>query len=115
MNKRLKKSVIATLNGKGFTKTQSAPDLLVAYHINVKKKTKVNVYGHGYGYWGPRPVDVHQFKEGTLILDLVDPKTKQLVWRGWGRGVFEPTGDPQVSQARIDEAVSQVLKHYPPY
>ena len=52
-------------------------------------------YGHGAhygrGYGGGVPY-VRSYKEGTLILDFVDPETMQLIWRGWAVGAFD---DPE--------------------
>ncbi len=63
-------------------------------------------YGFGYGGWGGwggyyRPyyyaygapfvyggmgVSQDHYKEGTLIIDLIDRRSKQIVWRGFGVG-----------------------------
>ncbi|NIR68637.1 DUF4136 domain-containing protein, partial [candidate division KSB1 bacterium] len=69
-------------------------------------KQKVDVSRVDYGYWRGRPrgrVYRHRYKEGTLILDIVDPQLKQLVWRGWAVGVV---GNVEESEKRINESVT---------
>ncbi len=115
LEKRIKKSVVERMSGKGYERTSTDPDLLVAYHINFKKKADVDVYRYGYGYWGPRPIEVRRYKEGTLILDFVDPKTRQLVWRGWSISAVYSDADPAEEQDNINRAVEEILKRFPPY
>lgn len=104
LHQHLLKAVEAELEKKGYSKTSVNPDLLVAYDVSVsvpESKDKPELYGNGFGYSyaymagyrynygnaqipGYRVVDL--FKEGTLIVDVIDPKTKQLLWRGWTEG-----------------------------
>ena len=113
LEKRIKKSVVERMAEKGYERTSSAPDLLIAYHVNFKKKADVSTYG--YGYWGRRPVEVRRYKEGTLILDFVDPDTKQLVWRGWSISAVHSQAGPEEEQENINRAVGVILKRFPPY
>ena len=91
----------------------STPDLLVAYHLGIKDKIDVSSWGYGYGRWGGwggGNLDVRQYKEGTMIIDLVDASTRELVWRGIGKGVVG-SGSPET---KIREAVTEILSNYPP-
>lgn len=115
LEKRIRKSVVEALAAKGYARTDDAPDFLVAYYLNYKSKTDVNVQARGYGYWGPRTLDVNQYKEGTLILDFVDPQTQELIWRGWSISALQPGHSPLEEQELLDIAVSQILKRFPPY
>jgi len=113
LEKRIKKAVLENLVARGYEKKTGTADILIAYHINYKKKARVNM--QGYGYWGPRPVDVYRYKEGTLILDFVDTETNQLVWRGWSISAVDPGSGPRAEQANINRAVEEILKRFPPY
>jgi uncharacterized protein DUF4136 len=117
LEKRIKKSVVEALAGKGYARTDDGPDFLVAYYLRYKRKTDVNVHGHGhgYGYWGPRTLDVNRYKEGTLILDFVDPETQELIWRGWSISALQAGHSPREEQEIIDMAVHEILKRFPPY
>jgi len=115
--KRIKSAVDRKLASQGYVRREENPDMLLAYHIKTKEKYNVHDYGFGWrpGYWwggyGGRNVDVYNYTEGTLIIDVVDRQEKQIVWRGWAVGV---TGRPSESQQRIDRAVEGILKTFPP-
>ncbi len=113
LEKRIKKAILESMAAKGYEKKTGVPDFLIAFHINYKKKTEVNVHGHGY--WGRRPVDVYRYKEGTLILDFVDPKTNQLIWRGWSISAIDAASSPREEQRNINKAVKEILGRFPPY
>lgn len=54
------------------------------------------------------------YDEGTLVVDLVDPRAQTLVWRGWAESSFEGAIDDQAwMEARIDEAVARILERLP--
>jgi hypothetical protein len=113
IRKHVQNAVTSALTAKGMHPSAGSPDILIAYHMGVKDKIDVTSWGYGYGRWGAwggRNVDVHKYKEGTMVIDLVDPSTKELVWRGIGRGAVE-RGNPETS---INKAVSEILEQYPP-
>ncbi len=100
---------------KGLKKSVGeAADLLLTFHAGVQDKVDVTAYG--YNYWRPRrglgitTVDVNRYKEGTLIIDVIDAREKQLIWRGWGSGVI---GDPGNVGEKIEKAVTKILEEYP--
>ena len=113
--KRLRNAVEAELETRGYERvTTGKPDLLVAYHIGSKNKVDVTTHGYRYGprgRWVGRHVEVHRYKEGTLILDLVDAGEKQLIWRGTAVGAVY---NPRDMEARILEAVTELFEEFPP-
>jgi hypothetical protein len=114
MEKRIKAAMDAELSVKGLRRLESGrPDILVTYHLGARDK--INVTNYNYGYWrrGYRghAVQVHKYKEGTLVIDIIDGKRKQLVWRGWGTQVIERSENPE---EKIKNAVKKILEQYPP-
>jgi hypothetical protein len=114
-DKRIKQAVETQLQNKGIQRA-TIPDLHVHYHIIIENKSAVRpaTYGYNYSnYWMRNQVDVLQYREGTLIIDLMDSKNKNLIWRGWGVSVL---GDSSVSltEEEINDAVSKILKEFPP-
>jgi hypothetical protein len=59
-------------------------------------------------------VSTIHYQEGTLILDFVDPKTDNLIWRGVGKKVVSETTTPEKSDREINDAVEKILKKFPP-
>jgi len=55
-------------------------------------------------------VEVRQYRDGTLIIDLVDARSKQMIWRGTATDTFSPGMEAQ----KAAEAVSKTLAEYPP-
>ena len=99
---------------RGFEKASGdAPDLLVHYHASVTQKIDVRELDRGYTSVddGDRS---YVYDEGTLFVDLVDPRAGTLVWRGWAESSFEGAIDDQAwMEARIDEAVARILERLP--
>jgi hypothetical protein len=57
--------------------------------------------------------DVRTFQESTLVLDLLDPSSDDLVWRGWGIGIVG-TRDRDRGQEKIEKGVRAILAEFPP-
>jgi hypothetical protein len=115
-DKRIKKAVDMQFQAKGIQFTTDNPDLRVHYHIIVDNRSAVRptTYGYYYSpYWMRNQYDVYQYREGTLIIDLMDAKNNNLIWRGWGTEVLD-TNDIDLSEAAINEAVFKILKEFPP-
>jgi len=130
--KRFKKAVDKELTANGFQKRTEKPDFLIAYYIRVKDKIDVTstgfdywpayygfgfrsrLYGFGYRsrFFGASSLDVRQYKEGTLILDFVDPETKELIWRGWYSGMIDDASSIKVK--KLNNAVEHILEQFPP-
>ena len=88
--------------------------------IFTKERERVDVYnnaGFGWGwgwnpYWGMNYNRVYTTPEGTLFIDIIDAKSKELVWQGEGSGYL--TKDTNKKDERIKEFVSKILAQYPP-
>lgn len=113
--KRILRSIDDVMTTKGFTK-DSNPDLLISIFTKEKERVDVyNSYGFGWGWnpwWGMNYTNVSTTPEGVLYIDLIDAKTKELVWQGEGSGYL--TKDTQKKDERINTFVSKILEQYPP-
>ena len=123
---RVRAAVENALAARGFTQTSTGEgDLGIGYHIAIEGKLDVRTidhyygYGPGWGYYGgPGRVGsetyVDQYDEGTLILDLVDSRSRKLVWRGSASARLREGLTPQEREERTQEAVDAILNQYPP-
>ncbi|WP_055434611.1 DUF4136 domain-containing protein [Lacinutrix algicola] len=119
--RRILRAIETELIAKGFTKSEN-PDLLVS--IFTKERQEVNVYNNGYGAygygWGWSPFynnfnnNVSTSTQGSLYIDLIDAKKKELVWQGKGSGYLSTTSNVDKREARIKEFVSEIMTKYPP-
>jgi len=119
--KRILRSIDESLSAKGFTKSET-PDLLINFYTKEREQVDVNQFNVGWGYgwgWGWNPwmwggnTSVTRYPEGTLYIDLIDAKKKELIWQGEGEGVL--TKDTNKKDEVIKEFVTKILEQYPPY
>jgi len=113
-------SIDRAMAAKGMTRTEPdrSPDLLVAVHGWATDRIDVRSYGYSYAGtpYGFQPsmvspaIEVRQYRDGTLIIDLIDARTKKMVWRGTATDTFKPGAEvPTVSKA-----IEKTLAEYPP-
>ena len=118
--KRILHSVDDAMTAKGFTKSET-PDILVNIFTKEREQVDVNRFNSGWGYgwgygWNPYMwggnTSVNRYTEGTLYIDLIDAKKKELIWQGEGEGVL--TKDTNKKDEKIKEFVTKILEQYPP-
>lgn len=118
--KRVLRSIDEVMTSKGFTKSEN-PDLLIAFFTKEREQVNVNQFNAGWGYgwgWGWNPylwggnTSVSRHTEGTLYIDIIDAKKKELIWQGEGQGVL--TKDTHKKDEVIKEFVTKILEQYPP-
>ncbi|MGZ3874923.1 MAG: DUF4136 domain-containing protein [Mucilaginibacter sp.] len=65
-------------------------------------------FGAPFAYGGLTYAEKEHYKEGTLIIDLIDTRTHRIVWRGFGVG--EVHKNPQKNIEDLPKVVDGVLK-----
>ena len=111
VKKQIETNIARDLTSKGLTEVQSGPaNLNVVYHFGSARKTEVEAYPAGWRGWGTRYVRV-PYAEGTLVIDLRDPSTHSLVWRGISS---EEKDDARKIQGKLDDMVKKSIEKYPP-
>ena len=134
---KVKDAAVASLNAKGLRLQNNDPDLLVTYRATIGQGSKTVYaptyygssgfypgWGFGWGFgWGWRPyyyyggpfmyyggstaVDKEHYKEGTIIIDLIDTRSHKIVWRGFGVG--EVHKDPKKNMEDLPKVVSGII------
>ena len=112
---RVNDAIKTNLNAKGYDLAEQS-DFGVTMHFGKQTITTVDSYGYGYGYgyWGARTIDVNQYDEGTLIIDIIDIAKNQLVWRGYAKGAMKDSPTIQERTENINYVVSEILAQFPP-
>lgn len=122
--RRMKSAVENQLELTGLTKSMGTGDLGIAWHGSREERTSTTVetypyggagWGYGYyGWWGggmgTTVVSTNTFDEGMLIIDLIDTKENQLVFRSIATAVV---GNQSHTQEYIDKVVAKMIKDYP--
>ena len=119
INARIRAALEAGLEAKGYSQVvNGAPDFLVAYRAAVGRRieTRSTAVPVGYG-WGTTVVsgtELYTYDEGTLLVDIVDPKTKMLLWRGTARKAVDGDASAKDRDEIVRNAVEKLLERFPP-
>jgi Domain of unknown function (DUF4136) len=115
---QIKDSIDSQLASKGLTKTDTdKADLYIGYQVSIDQERQWNAYGMGGGLrWGGGMATAQSstIGIGTLVLDMYDPSTKQLVWTGRATKTLDPSANQQKKQKNLDNAMKKLLKNFPP-
>lgn len=127
---KIKDRATSGLESKGLHLNAKTPDLLARYTLMVDRKVAAynqGVYNYAYfnnrGYYmanqpfdydysGVYPVYVGEeiyrvpYKQGTLIIDLIDKNTHKVIWRGYGIGEVD---NPQSAVNNLPKVVDGIL------
>ena len=125
LHNRIDSAIRAALSARGFRVVDepAQADMLVSFLVTTENKTRVREYNMGYGYagcwrcgpWiGGNTIDVDQYTEGTLFIDFIDPKSKQLQWRGEVSKRLSKTRSMEERKRIIDEIVTSIVAQFPP-
>jgi hypothetical protein len=115
MDAQIKQAVDSQLASKGMTKTDDdKADLYIGYQTTVNQETQWDAWGSrafgmGRGSWTSSTISV-----GTLVLDMYDPGTKQLVWTGSATKTIDPSSNHEKNMKNLDKSMAKLLKNYPP-
>jgi hypothetical protein len=108
--KRIETEIERALSGRGLTKSSGSSDLNVFYTFGSQRRVETETYPAGWRGLGTRVARV-PYAEGTLVIDLRDPTTKSLVWRGIAT---EEESDPAKLSDKLDDMVKKSIARYPP-
>src|ERR1700730_10636148 len=118
---RIKHAVDAQLAAKGWTPVDSGGDVaIVAIKTTKTERTLQTFYDgfgggwgwRGFGGFGDSTTTVQDYKEGTLLLDMYDAKTKQLIWRGSAEGSVSDKAAK--NEKNLEKGVAKMFKKFPP-
>lgn len=130
---RLLKAFKAEFDARGMSSVESGADVTVTLYVVIEKKTSTTAYtdfngGMGYhGAWGwgrgmgmgmgmgmstaTTTYSEDDYNEGTLVADMYDAGTKDMVWQGVLQAVVQDK--PSKRDKTIPKHVSKLMKEYP--
>ncbi len=128
--KRIVDAVKNEMAARGYTYSESSPDVSVSIYIILDKKEQTTAYstymgGYGYyagfGYYGYGPgfgmgtthttYDTETYTVGTLIIDVFDNSTKKLIWQGIGNGTINE--NPKKREQNTPRVIAQIMESLP--
>src|ERR1700719_1053690 len=120
---RIKSAVNAALTSKGWTEVPSGGDVSIIAIQTTQDQQTLNTFYDGFGGgWGWRrfggggfgdaTTTTETYQVGTLVIDLFDTKTKQLIWRGSSSDTLSNNSDKNIKN--LDKGVEKMFKQFPP-
>ena len=118
---RIKSAVDAQLAAKGWTQVDNGGDVaIVAIATTHTDRTLQTFYDgmgggwrwRGFGGMGEATTTEQYYKEGTLLVDLYDAKTKQLIWRGSAEDTL--SNKAEKNEKNLNKGVAKMFKKFPP-
>ena len=141
LQRHLRDAVESELGKMGYRKaTSGTPDFRIAYSVIAEEKSRIIDYGYGsygyggfgrygryggfsgyggygsYGYPGAGYAGagrVREYLRVTLVLDIIDVRTEEVVFREWERKSLR--SDPSAKKVRkfVTKAVEEILEDFP--
>ena len=125
--RRIEQAAAAEFNKRGLQFVESGGDCVVSLFVVVDQEKGVTAYtdyysaspyyyrpgwGWGAGY-GTATTTYHEYDyyTGTLVIDVFDASSKQLVWQGVGSKTIEE--DASNREKNLNEAVAQIMYNFP--
>ncbi|WP_157593740.1 DUF4136 domain-containing protein [Pontibacter actiniarum] len=131
LDQNIKEAIASELVKEGVRPELDDPDIVVAYDIAVDTSLVENAgysfpssMGYGYSYWYgyrhryspegmPNFRPIQAYPPGTVVVDIINPRTNQLLWRGAAFANFDPTS-LELDEERISLVVAEIMSQFPP-
>ena len=105
--KLLKESVNKQLTARGLSQKADSPDLLISYLVGAEL-TNTDDFSDKVG-----ERTAQQYSEGAILLDFLDGKTRELLWRVAAFGIEDRNPTPERNKEIIEKTVERMFKNFP--
>jgi hypothetical protein len=110
-HERIRNAVDHELALKRYARVESpSSDFWVRHYAAIGQRIESDS-SYDYGWYGQ---DLRVYDEGSIIVDVISPKDKRLVWRGTARGAIDPGLSPEEREKKVQEVVHEILAAFPP-
>jgi len=110
---RIQDAIQQELTKKGYQQVANPlmADFKVQYSVGTQDRISISSYRGGPGWWG-NSVDAHQYREGSLAINIFDARTNRPVWHGWANKEIGKDME-QASEQPIREAIAAAFAKFP--
>jgi hypothetical protein len=114
---RVRVAIKAELTKKGLSEVPSDGDIDVVAVATTRERPTLETFYNDLGGWywqgfGEATTTVHSYREGTLIVDLLDASTKKLIWRGSATDTLSEKAEKNTQ--KLEKAVDKMFSQFPP-
>ena len=122
---RVKQAVDQDLTAKGCQMVPSGGNVAITAVGATRNQQEYNSFydgfgGGGFGWrrgwggggFGDTTTTVEQIPIGTLVVDMYDTGSKQLVWRGMASDTL--SSKPEKNTQKLDKAINKMFDKFPP-
>jgi hypothetical protein len=136
-NNQLRRDLAQAFQTRGYVQApRQSADFEVAYYAGTKEKFDTTYWGptfdpgwryryrggrswawpyYGAGYYGGPyyggGINVNSYTQGQVIVDVTDPRSQQLLWRG--QGVEPVSTDPSTYAGDLQNVVNAIVAKFP--
>jgi hypothetical protein len=115
-NRAIREQIQKAFMDRGYALDERLPDFAVAFYATSREKLDVGLWDYGYPFYPgwpryPRPTQITQYTEGSVIVDVVRPVTRELLWRGEGRAAL--SDDPSENVSQLMKTAAAIIAKFP--
>jgi len=131
LDKLIRAEIESRLGSKGFSRSESGDvDFLVNYVVSSQTRIDLQTYhtysgnssdfvytrgdGVQFGNFEASESDHYEYREGTLMIDVIDPATDKMMWRGVAEKRLDGELTDEQRAALVSEVVKKTLGQFPP-
>jgi hypothetical protein len=115
---RVQDAVDRDLQARGWQRVESDGDMMIAAVGSTQNQQEYTTYYDNMGGWrwrgigGTATTTVENYRVGTLVVDIYDANSKQLIFRGVASDTL--SDKPEHNERKLEKAVDKMFKKFPP-
>jgi hypothetical protein len=121
-NRALRSALLQGFASRGYVVVDSSPDFAVAYYATTNDKLDIMRWDYGYAWWprwwrgwglrGPAgPTEATEYASGTVVVDVIDGRTRELWWRG--KGLARVSDEARGYELELQKTVTAIVARFP--
>ena len=115
-NGALRQTITNAFASRGYMLDERQPDFAVAVYASAHEELDPSAWDYGYPAWPRWPSPQQRtpqatFTAGTVVVDVVNPNTRELLWRGSGSSRMAE--DPAADTRELQRIAAQIVEQFP--
>jgi hypothetical protein len=115
-NRAIREQIVKAFEGRGYVRVERNADFAVAFYATAREKLDVTKWDYGYPFYPGWPYSrpnerITTYTEGSVIIDVIKPVTRILLWRGEGKAVLSE--DPSDNVVQLRTAADAIIAKFP--